>query len=152
MRIESFRDLLNWTSGYHRNLSHCLAHSAKKHSEERSKMLLDHLADKELQLSDIVGGFKDIAANNTLSTWCIEHVDQHPLLDNTLDDMAFAAMTNAEIITEVENLHQHLILLYQNLLGRSHPPQMQQLLVEIHDVEKSEAQQMMQGANRLEDL
>lgn len=73
MRIESFRDLLNWTSGYHRHLSHCLAHSAKHHSDE-------------------------------------------------------------------------------NLLGRSHPPQMQQLLVEIHDLEKSEAQQMMQGANRLEDI
>ena len=152
MRVESFRDLLTWTSGYHQHLSHCFAQSAKRHSDERSRMLLDHLADKEIQLADTVTGFKEIAADNTLSTWCIEHLEQHPLLDNTVDGKAFAAMTNAEIITEVENLHQQIILLYQNLQGRSHPPQMQRLLSEIHDLEKNEAQQIMQGANRLEDI
>lgn len=152
MRVESFRDLLDWTSGYHQHLSNCLAQCAEHQLNERSQMLLNYLADKEMELSTTVRGFKNIGEDKALNTWCTEHLDRHPLLAEAACDEAFASMDTAEIISEVENQHQQIILLYQNLYDRSHPPKMQELLAEVRDLEKSEAQQMMQGANRLEDI
>lgn len=152
MKVESFRELLDWTSGYHRHLSNCLAHCARHQPDDRCQMLLNYLSDKEMQLSAEVYGFRQIGEDKALNTWCTEHLDQHPLLAGAACDDAFASMNTAEIITEVENQHQKIILLYQNLYDRSHPPKMQELLAEVRDVEQQAARQMVQGANRLEDI
>lgn len=152
MKVESFRDLLDWTSGYHRHLSNCLAQCARHQLDDRCQMLLNYLSDKEMQLAIAVRGFKDIGEDKALNTWCTEHLDRHPLMVGAACDDAFTTMTTAEIITEVENQHQTIILLYQNLYERSHPPKMQELLADVRDLEKNEARQMMQGANRLEDI
>ncbi|WP_214001046.1 hypothetical protein [Arsukibacterium sp.] len=152
MKVESFRDLLDWTSGYHQHLSNCFADSAKAHSDKRPQLLLNYLADKEMDLATRVRGFKDVGENKALNTWCTEHIDKHPLMAEAACDDAFTTMDTNQIITEVEKQHELIILLYQNLFERSHPPQMQEMLAEVRDLEKEHAQQMMYGANRLEDI
>lgn len=152
MRIESFRELLDWTSGYHLHLSQCFRQCAHMQQNERSGMLLDYLADKELHLAACVLGFKHLGEDKALNTWCTEHLDRHPLMVDAACDEDFALMNTTEIITEVEKQHQLIILLYQNLYDRSQPPKMQELLAEVRDLEVNESQQMMHGANRLEDI
>ncbi|SNY52460.1 hypothetical protein SAMN06297280_2126 [Arsukibacterium tuosuense] len=152
MKVESFRDLLDWTSDYHQHLSNCFADSAKAQSDKRSQLLLDYLADKEMNLANRVRAFKAVGEDKALDTWCTAHIDQHPLMDETRCDDAFATMNTDDIISETEKQHQLIISLYHNLGERSHPAEMQKLLNEVHDFEKEQAQQMMQGANRLEDI
>ncbi|MDR6982874.1 hypothetical protein J2X32_001492 [Rheinheimera pacifica] len=152
MKVESLRSLLDWTSGYHRHLSNCLADCARHQLDDRCQMLLNYLADKEMKLAIAVQGFKDVGEDKALNTWCTEHLDRHPLLAGAACDDAFISMTTTEIITEIENQHQQILLLYQNLYDRSQTPKIQELLAQVRDLEKNEAQQMMHGANRLEDL
>jgi hypothetical protein len=152
MRVESFRDLLDWTSGYHQMLSHCFHHAASNHADNRSAMLLDYLADKEHKLASMVQQFKQLAVNKALNTWCTEYLDKHPLMVDAVCNDAFNSMPASDIIAEVENQHQQIIQLYQNLYDRSQMSELQQLLSDVADMEKSEAKQMMQGANRLEDI
>lgn len=152
MKVESFQDLLEWTSGFHQHLSDAFVASAKNQSDKRSRMLLNHLADKEVNLASNVSAFKDIAAENALDSWCTAHIDQHPLMNNSVSDDAFVSMNTTNIISKVEEQHQQIILLYQNLGERKHSEKMQQLLLDVHDLEKQQAQQMMQGANNLEDI
>ncbi|MDX1536866.1 hypothetical protein [Arsukibacterium sp.] len=152
MKVESFRDLLDWTSGYHQHLSNCFADSARAQSDKRSQLLLNYLADKEMDLATRVRGFKDVGEDKALNTWCTAHIDKHPLMVEAVCDDAYTTMDTNEIITEVEKQHELITLLYHNLMERSHPPKMQELLGEVHDLEKELAQQMMHGANRLEDI
>ena len=152
MRVESFRDLLDWTSGYHHMLSRCFAATARNHPIQRSVMLLDHLAEKELKLAHWVQDFKQLTVNKALNTWCTEYLDKHPLMGKATCDNTLLTMQAADIIAEVEEQHQQIILLYQNLCDRSQMAELQQLLTDVADMEKNEAKQMMQGANRLEDI
>lgn len=152
MKVESFRDLLEWTSGYHQHLSNCFTNCAKDQPNKRSQMLLNYLADKEMDLASRVRAFKEVGEDKALDTWCTAHIDQHSLMADTPCNTALATMNTDDIISEVEMQHQLIITLYHNLGERSHPQKMQELLAEVHDLEQQEAQQMMQGANRLEDI
>lgn len=152
MKVESFRDLLDWTADYHQHLSNCFTQCASQHSDKRAAMLLNYLADKEMDLATRVRAFKDVGEDKALNTWCTEHIDKHPLMAEAACDNAFSQMNTSEIITEVEKQHQLIILLYQNLFDRSQPPERQELMAEVRDLEKEQAQQMTQGANRLEDI
>ncbi|MDX1678394.1 hypothetical protein [Arsukibacterium sp.] len=152
MKVESFRDLLDWTAGYHQHLSNCFTKSARARSDKRPQLLLNYLADKEMDLATRVRAFKDVTEDKALNTWCTEHIDKHPLMAEAACDDAYNTMDTNEMITEVEKQHELIILLYQNLCERSHPPAMQEMLAEVRDLEKELARQMMHGANRLEDI
>lgn len=152
MHVESFGELLRWTSGYHLQMAQCFRNCAMQHQNERSTLLLDYLADKELRLAACVLGFKHQGEDSALNTWCTEHLDKHPLMADAACEDDFASMTTSEIIAEVEQQHQLIILLYQNLYERSNATQLQQLLANVRDLEVNESQQMMHGANQLEDI
>ncbi|MAD75468.1 MAG: hypothetical protein CML20_11880 [Rheinheimera sp.] len=152
MKVDSIRGLLDWTAGYHQHLSNCFAKSAEKQQNDRSQMLLNYLADKEMDLATRVRAFKDVGEDKALNTWCTEHIDKHPLMAEAACDDAYTTMDSNAIITEVEQQHQIIILLYENLYDRSPKEEIKELLAKVRDLQQQEAQQMMQGANRLEDI
>ncbi|HAW91438.1 MULTISPECIES: hypothetical protein [unclassified Arsukibacterium] len=152
MKVDSIRGLLDWTAGYYQHLSNCFSKSAEQQQNKRPQMLLNYLADKEMDLATRIRAFKEVGEDKALNTWCTEHIDKHPLMAEAACDDAFNTMDTNAIITEVEQQHQTIILLYENLYDRSQKSEIKELLAEVLDLQKQQAQQMMQGANRLEDI
>lgn len=152
MQIETLKDVIQWTQLYHQKLSKCMQECKTKQTDERAQLLLDYLIEHEEKISSMLPLFEAKADKNTLDTWCIEYIDKSPINPYTACNLSFANLSTQEIITEIETQHNHIIELYRYLIGRASIPSYIELMTELVSMEEHEAKNMMQGANRLEDL
>ncbi len=152
MQIETLRDVLNWTRGFHQHLASCMRHCAGENESERAKLLLDYLSAHEQKLVEVLDGFRETADVKALNTWCLEYLDKNPIVRHELCDKPFAEMNADEIITEIIHQHGQVIELYRYLRGRDAAPSCWELLDQLLSLEEHEAMRMAQAANRLHDL
>ena len=152
MQIETLKDVLHWTTEFHQHLSQCLTHCADSNENTRAKLLLDYLATHETKLAQILHRFEQTANTNALNTWCYEYLDKHPIIQHNQCDKPFAKMNTHEIMGIIVDQHEQLISLYRYLQSRADTVSAQELLGNLTSLEEHEAMQMMQSANRLEDI
>lgn len=152
MKVETIKDVLEWTQSFHQNLSRCLSHCSNEATSERSKMLLVYLADHEDHLSALINDIEKTAKTNALNTWCYEYLDRNPIIRHDNCEKPFADLSIDEIILEIENLHQHVIGLYRHLNLHCDTPSASVLLKLLENFERHEAMQINHSANRLHDL
>ncbi|WP_432697526.1 ATPase [Marinobacterium sp. YM272] len=152
MQIDTFRDIIHWTRGYHQQLSEWLRNSSESQQDERARMLLDYLADHEAKLSRAITAFEATDNLNALDTWVMEFLNKEPLLPSTNLDAPFAEMTAEQIISKVEEEHNQIVELYKFLVSRASATPAADLLEELADLEKHEAMRLSQAWNRLTDI
>lgn len=152
MQVETLRDVLEWTTKFHRNLGDCLRQCAEKNQSARADLLLDYLAKHEHRLAGLVAAFEDRAETRALNTWCYDYMDKNPILHSTDCDAPFAELDAGKIMDVVADQHQQVIELYRYLYARADTDPTRELMEEVKELEEHEAMQMTQGANRLQDL
>lgn len=152
MKIETLKDLLEWTKATHRNLSECMVHCSEHHESERGVMLLSYLSGHENVLATVIQGFVDTSRTSVLNTWCLEYLDRKPIQIHDYCDGYFVEMDLSKIIETVVSQHYQIISLYKHLYAKADIPSMEELLKQLIEFEESHVMQMVQGANRLEDI
>lgn len=152
MKVETLKDVLEWTKSTHRNLSECLTHCADHNDSERARMLLTYLSGHEDALITVLQGFIDTSKTNVLSTWCLEYLDRQPIVTNESFEASFIGQDLSEIIEAVVAQHHEIITLYKHLHSRADIPSVSELTKQLIDMEEHHAMQMVQGANRMEDM
>lgn len=152
METETLNDVLNQTSEFHRELSKSLARCSDHAQGARAQMLLQYLADHEAELSRVVEGFQKQGSATALSTWCYDYNEQYPALQLRNRELPFAAMSTAQIMDAIMELHEQVIQLYRYLVARADIPESRDLLKDLESLEEHEAMRMAQSANRLEDI
>jgi hypothetical protein len=152
MKIETLKDVLSWTQGFHESLSTCMQHCGDKNVSRRSKLLLDYLAKHETHLADVVERFSQQASSNALNTWCYEYLEKHPIIHKAAGQEPFSEISSLEITEVIMEQHRQVIELYRYLYSRADAPSAVELLKQLLDLEEHEVMQMAQSANRLEDL
>ncbi|NIV29176.1 MAG: hypothetical protein GWN58_06600, partial [Anaerolineae bacterium] len=68
MKVQTFEDLINWTSALHQQLSECLSHCADENQQAMANWLMSYLADHETRLQKTVEGFRQKADPKALHT------------------------------------------------------------------------------------
>lgn len=153
LKIETLRDILQWTQDYHQALSDCMKHCADQNESIRAKMLLDYLADHEKKLAMVLERFAQSADKKALNTWCVEYLDKHPIIVHTpICEGPFVKLMPGEIITQVTDQHNQIIDLYKHLLARAEIPTAKELLEQLTSLQEHQIMQMVHSANRLEDI
>jgi hypothetical protein len=151
MKIESMRDILNWTVQFHEQLAECLKHCSPSHSE-RTKMAMQYLLSHEKHLAVLVKSFSDKAQFGELETLFIEYLEKNPIVLNEHFDGDFKNMNDTEISAIIIDQHQQVIALYSYLKGQAVIAHHEELLNNLLKLEKQEIVLMAQGLNRFQDI
>ncbi len=151
MYNETLREALEWTSKFHGELRDAMQDSSQLVSGERSALLLDYLAKHEHNLARVLAAFKEEGDNHALNTWCREHFEKKPVIEDGLENKCLEALTPDELVEFVASKHSQIIDLYKTLLAKAPIPSMKDLLSQVVQAEEEEIKKMMQGANRLAD-
>ena len=152
MKIETLKDVLEWTKSTHQYLSECMAHCSEHHDSERVRMLLNYLSTHENTLMTVLQGFIDTPNTKVLSTWCLEYLDRQPIVTHERCEAAFIGQELSEIIEAVVAQHHQIISLYKHLHSRAEIPSMSELTEQLIELEEHHAMQMVQGSNRMGDI
>lgn len=152
MRIETIGDVVHWARGHHQELSARLASSsATPPNDERARLLLSYLATHERKLSELLEHVEAAGDLGALNTFCYDYLDASPLEAHSVTETSWAGLDPAEILLRIEREHEQLIALYRHLRGQVDGVAAQELLDELISLERHEAMQVAQGANRLQD-
>lgn len=152
MQIETLNDVLHWTTKFHQHLSECLMNCANENESERSKMLLDYLAQQEKRLAHVVDQFEKTGVNTAFNTWCYEYINKHPIVRHMHCDASFATLNATQIMEVFIDQHEQVIELYRYLVSNTDIPSAKELLELIESFEEHEAMKMVQTANRFQDM
>lgn len=152
MQVETLRDVLHWTSEFHRHLSESFEHCADDNENVRAQLLLKYLSEHEAQLGHVIHEFEETSDEHALNAWCYEYLDKHPIIHHHYCDAPFAEYTTREIMNAISEQHQQVIELYRYLRNRADIPSAQELLDNLETFEEHGIMQMVQSANRLEDM
>ncbi len=152
MRVETLRDILHWTSKFHHHLNQRLHQSTDDNKSERARLLLDYLSEHEKRLSHVIHRFEEEGDEDALNTWCYEYLDKNPIVQHRFCDAPFEQLTAREIMAVVVEQHEQIIELYRYLRARADIPSAEALLDNLKALEEREIMQMVQSANRLDEL
>lgn len=152
MSIKSVEVLIDWTESVHGSLAQCLQAAASAVSDERARQLLEFLAGHEQRLANIVAGFAAQSEPRALHTLVPDYGDHDPIDAAKLCDKPWHSMTFDQISAEVFAVHNQLMELYRDLIGRSAIPEELELVQALLEAEEQETRQMAHQANRGSDM
>ncbi len=152
MKIDTLKDIIHWTRGYHARLSEHMNQSAAESGNERTQMLLGYLSGHEKLLAEKLSIFERSGDLAALNTWCYEFIDQNPILKHHEDEPSLADMGSDEIVQRLMEQHQEILRLYRHLLSRAETDSTKECLTQLLSVEEHEVMTMMQGTNRFSDM
>ena len=152
MRAETLKDVLDWTENFHRHMASRLIECASQHQGQRAQMLLNYLADHEKSLTRTVDRFRKESDKSVLDTWCYDHIDQSAIVYRDLCNTDFTTLSADGITERVAEEHDEIVELFRYLSERAEIPEAEELMAELLSLEEHEVMQMMQAANRLQDV
>ncbi|MBU3068792.1 ATPase [Aestuariicella sp. G3-2] len=152
MQIETLRDVLVWTRKFHQKLSELLSESVDKHSDERTRMVLEYLADHEKSLGKVISGFEKSGDEDALNTWFNEYVNKSPMLQKMYSNTPFDDLDSTQIMDIVVEQHQQAIELYRYLVKRADIDSAREMLESLLSLEEHEIMRMTQSTNRFSDM
>jgi len=152
MRIESVKDLIEWTQARHAAIAHCLKQCATDNPDERASMILHYLASHEAKLEKTVAMLKDRAVQET------GEVYDNPLsagLDAEEQpdcNGRFANMSADQVRDKVFAYHDQIIRFYQDMIGKVKDPQAVAMMQDVLDMELQEAKLLVRQTGRMDDI
>lgn len=152
MSIKSVEALVDWTQDVHGHLAQCLEAAALAGSDERARQLLAFLAGHEQRLANIVAGFVAQSEPRALHTRVPDYGEHEPIDAAQLCNKPWHSMTFDQISAEVFAIHNQVMELYRDLIGRSAIPEELALVQALLDAEEQETRQMAHQANRGSDM
>ena len=151
MQLLTLKEALGWTVRFHAHLGECMQQCAELQQNERSQLLLTHLATHEAKLGSLVAAHGASAKASVLNTWVYEFPDTTREQVHAPCLQPFAALDTKEIMNQVEQRHRQVIELYSNLLDHAPTASAGEFLKQLLQIQQCEGGQMVHGANRLED-
>ncbi|KXS36645.1 MAG: hypothetical protein AWU55_2974 [Halomonadaceae bacterium T82-2] len=152
MKIETFKDLIDWTRQLHAHLAECFGHCASQHEEDLGKWLLEYLAAHEATLERTVASSEKQADPKALHTRVYDYLSHNPITPHQACSAPYAEMSFEDICREVFSLHDQVIDLYRYLDGRAEIPEARELVRELLKLEEHEAMRLAHQSNRARDL
>lgn len=152
MQVETLKDVLHWTTGFHKHLRECLSHCSDKHSDVRVAMILSYLSDHERILENVVGNFESSGDPHVLKTWCVEYIHKYPIIQHDHCEESFAELNISLILEVVVEKHQQVIELYRYLASRADLDSAKDLLERLSSLEEHEIMRMVHSVNRFADM
>ncbi|MDX1755405.1 MAG: ATPase [Marinobacter sp.] len=152
MQIRTFGELIEWTRDLHHQLSERLADSSQQHQQERTRALLQYLADHEAMLDRAIAEFERQGDQKAMQTRFYDYLNHNPVETRRLSDLPYANMSFDEICRELFDVHDQIMALYNTLIGKAEIPEVISMLEDLLALEEHEAMRLALQIGRMSDV
>lgn len=152
MESETFAEVLEWTRQLHTDLAEVLARCAGTNEDERARMLLNYLAEHEIEMADSVAAFASRADAKALETHVYHYISHKVIESERICTAPYDKMSFDEISQLVFGLHDDVLELYRTLLAKADIPELATLLEGLVQLEEQQVMLMVTQAGRMNDL
>nr|WP_298055864.1 2-hydroxyacyl-CoA dehydratase [uncultured Halomonas sp.] len=150
MAFRQVKDLLTWIYEFHHQLSDQYTTLADQQSDERMKMALVFLADRERRMRDAMESYLEDADDGLLATWLIDHQNfGHPSMLERVPLCAGCSDLH-DILANVLTTHQLLKDMYLLRAELAEMPEEAELFRQLAANQDTEARLQSRDIARLE--
>lgn len=150
MAFHQVKDLLAWIHEFHQKLSEQYTRLAELQQDERMKMALVFLADRERRMQEGMVAYLQDADEGLLSTWLIDSQEfVHPRVLERIPDCLGCQDIHA-ILANVMTAHQTLKDMYRLRAELSSIPQETELFERLAEQQDAEARLQTRDIARLD--
>ncbi|WP_163560813.1 2-hydroxyacyl-CoA dehydratase [Halomonas sp. NO4] len=150
MAFRQVKDLLNWVHDFHDTLAKQYAELAETASDERMRMALVFLADREGRMRDAMAAYLQDANDGLLNTWLIDSQEfGHP---SVLDRIprCLGCHDVQDVLANVMTAHQTLKDMYRLRAELAEVPEESELFTQLAEQQEAEARLQTRDLARLE--
>ena len=152
MESETFAEVLEWTRQLHTDLAEALGRCARKNADERARMLLNYLAEHEVEMATSVAAFASRADAQALETHVSHYISHKVIKSEHICALPYDTMGFDDISQAVFGLHDDVLDLYRTLLEKADIPELSTLLEGLVQLEEQQVMLMVTQAGRMNDL
>lgn len=144
------RDLLQWVQSFHEQLGARYLHLADEQQDERMRMALVFLADREDHMRDSIATYLERADENLLETWLIDsqQFGHPPVLERIPRCMGCRDVY--DVLANVLTAHQMLRDMYRIRAELAETPTEAELFEQLERSQEVEARLQARDLGRLE--
>jgi len=150
MAFRQVKELMEWIVGFHQKLGDMYTRLASEQSDERMKMALQFLADREERMHESMKRYVDDADPALLKTWLIDSQEfVHPrMLERVIH--CVGCQDVSDVLANVLTAHQTLRDMYRLRAELAQIPSEQELFEELAANQEAEAKLQARDIGRLE--
>jgi len=150
MAFRQVKELLEWIVDFHEQLAKQYAHLADEQADERMKMALVFLADREWRMCRSMASYIEDAEPNLLKTWLIDSQDfGHPGVLSRLP-RCLGCHDIQDVLANVLTAHQTLKDMYRLRAELAQIPEETELFTRLAENQEVEARLQTRDIARLE--
>ena len=150
MRFEQTREVLRHVRQFHESVASLCQRLSEECDEERIRMLLDYMSERERELAKAVDEFTDETSENVLDTWFQYTHDDTGL---AIPDFALTPETRIEDVLRLGlDLAQSLIDLYKEVADNAETEEVRAVFRNLLEFEEKEKLKLARNAQMLDDI
>jgi hypothetical protein len=150
MVFRQVKDLLAWIHDFHEQLGGQYAHLAETQQDERMKMALVFLADRERRMQEGIAAYMEDADEGLLTTWLIDSQEfVHPRVLERIPK-CLGCQDIHDILANVMTAHQTLKDMYRLRAELSSIPEETELFERLAEQQDAEARLQTRDIARLD--
>lgn len=150
MAYRQVKDLLQWIVDFHEALGAQYRHLSEEHTDERLKMTLAFLADREQRMSQSVATYIGNTGNEVLDVYLLDSQEfAHPKVLERIP-RCMGCHDEWDILANVTTAHQTLKDLYRMQSELAHMPEVKNLFQQLAKNQDAEARLQTRDIGRLD--
>ena len=151
MRFKNTRDVLDHVKRFHQAVSARSMEVCGKSDQERVRILLNYISDREQDLAQAVSTFTEETDDSILDTW-FQYTTDDAALNSLLTDSIKPNMSPEDIMSTTMAISDHLLDMYRGMLDAAPTDALRQVFQNLLDHEQVEREHLARNLEMFQDL
>ena|SRR5210317_1294985 len=152
MPTETIKDILDWGRRLHEELATIYQSSSAESEDERTRLLLNYIADHENRLAEMIANFEKHDTTGRVDSWMRDYLEKNPFKAGMREVVKFNPMDGEEVLQATIDAHQKMIAMYRDLAQNAKSDRLETLFTSIADMESNELMRMVMTGERWSDM
>ena len=151
MRFKNTRGVLDHVKHFHQAVSARSMEICGKSDEERIRVLLNYIADREQDLAQAVSTLTEDTDDSILDTW-FQYTTDDAALNSLLTDSIKPNMSPGDIMSATMAISDHLLDMFRGMLDAAPTDALRQVFQNLLDHEQVEREKLARNLEMFQDL
>ena len=151
MRFKNTREVLDHVKRLHEEVSAACQKACCTSDQERIRILLDYVADREADLARAVSEFTEETADHILDTW-FKYTTDDAVLHELLTGSFNPGMAPEDVTSATMSISDHLLDMYRDMLEKAETDELRQVFQNLLDHEQKEKEKLARNLQMFQDL
>lgn len=151
MRFKKARDVLNRVKSFHQDVSARCQKVCEGSDDERVRILLNYVSEREQNLARAAGEFTDKTEDLELDTW-FQYATDDEALNSLLSNGFKAGMAPQDLANTTMTIADHLLDMYRDMLKAADTDELRRVFQDLIDHEQKDKEILARNLQMFEDL